>query len=92
MQYVLICRHLSNFIFNRKLDKKPPSTMNTSMASSDDTESGNFKIPRPNVLYPPYYVKEDWNTWNSTHFTQYAEQMYAMDEHSDFYPGSLKTL
>eukprot|EP00105_Crassostrea_gigas_P035335 XP_019919483.1 PREDICTED: uncharacterized protein LOC105319910 isoform X1 [Crassostrea gigas] len=76
----------------RKLDKKPPSTMNTSMASSDDTESGNFKIPRPNVLYPPYYVKEDWNTWNSTHFTQYAEQMYAMDEHSDFYPGSLKTL
>lgn len=76
----------------RKLDKKPPSTMNTSMTSSDDTESGNFKIPRPNVLYPPYYVKEDWNTWNSTHFTQYAEQMYAMDEHSDFYPGSLKTL
>ncbi|XP_061190804.1 mucin-2-like [Saccostrea echinata] len=76
----------------RKIDKNPPSMMNTSMTSSDDTESGNFKIPRPNVLYPPYYVKEDWNTWSSSHFTQYAEQMYALDEHSDFYPGSLKTL
>nr|XP_022311596.1 mucin-5AC-like [Crassostrea virginica] len=76
----------------RKLDKKQPSTMSTSVTSSDDAESGSFKIPRPNVLYPPYYVKDDWNTWNSSHFTNYAEQMYAMDEHSDFYPGSLKTL
>ncbi|XP_062593530.1 serine-rich adhesin for platelets-like isoform X2 [Saccostrea cucullata] len=76
----------------RKIDKNPPSMMNTSVTSSEDTESANFKIPRPNVLYPPYYVKDDWNTWNSSHFTQYAEQMYALDEHSDFYPGSLKTL
>lgn len=56
----------------------------------DDMESGNFKIFCLNVFYFLYYVKEDWNIWNSMYFMQYVEQMYVMDEYSDFYLGLFK--
>lgn len=60
------------------------------MVLLDDMESGNFKIFCLNVFYFLYYVKEDWNIWNSMYFMQYVEQMYVMDEYSDFYLGLFK--
>ena len=67
---------MSFFVFYRWKYEKPPSTRTTTVRD-EDLETGSFKIPRPNILFPPYYVKENWNTWTSSHYNIYESSLFA---------------
>lgn len=55
-----------------------PSTRSTTL-KDEEVESGIFKLPRPAVFYPPYYVKDGWMTWTSLPHQEYANNLIVIN-------------
>ncbi|KAK3095127.1 hypothetical protein FSP39_010625 [Pinctada imbricata] len=61
----------------RRLKSEKSPSVRTTIVSDEDLEANSFRIPRPNILFPPYYVKENWGTWTSSHFNIYESSLFA---------------